>query len=46
MAEFSMLVRNTCRTPNATANAPTFELLKKPSPFQTRALALLDQITA
>ena len=46
MAELSTLVRNTCRTPNATEDAPTFELLTKPNPLQTRALALLDQISA
>jgi len=31
MAEFGTLVRNTCRTPNAGPDAPTFALLTMPN---------------
>jgi hypothetical protein len=37
-------VRNTCRTPSADADAPTFELLTTASPHQQRALALIQAI--
>jgi hypothetical protein len=44
MADLSTLVRNTCRTPSAGANAPTFELLTTASAPQQRALALIQAI--
>jgi transposase len=44
MAEMATLVRNTCRTPSARADAPTFELLTTPSAHQQRALALIQAI--
>jgi transposase len=45
MAELATIVRNTCRTPQAT-NAPTFEVVTTPNPKQKRALELLQQIQA
>jgi len=44
MAELATLVRNTCRTPSAGANAPTFELLTTATEHQQRALALIQAI--
>jgi len=44
MAELATLVRNTCRTPQAGPNAPTFEVLTTPNAKQQRALELLQQI--
>ena len=44
MAEMATLVRNTCRTPSAGADAPTFELLTTASAHQQRALALIQAI--
>jgi len=44
MAELATVVRNTCRTPNAGPDAPTFEILTTPNPKQQRAFALLQQI--
>jgi transposase len=44
MAELATLVRNTCRTPQAGAGAPTFEVLTTPNSKQGRALALLQQV--
>jgi transposase len=44
LAELATLVRNTCRTPRAGNDAPTFELLTTPNPKQQRALALIQQI--
>src|SRR5258706_10160044 len=38
MAELATIVRNTCRTPNAGADAPTFEVLTTPNVQQQRAL--------
>ena len=38
------IVRNTCRTPNAAADAPTFNIVTTPDPKQKRALELLQQI--
>jgi transposase len=46
MAELATIVRNTCRTPQAAASAPTFEVLTSPNPKQKRALELVGQITA
>jgi hypothetical protein len=44
MAELATVVRNTCRTPNAGPNAPTFEILTTPNAKQQRAFALPQQI--
>ena len=44
MAELATIVRNTCRTPNAGPNAPTFEVLTTPNAKQQRAIELLRQI--
>jgi hypothetical protein len=44
LAELSTLVRNTCRTPHAGDDAPTFELLTTPTPKQQRALDLIQQL--
>jgi hypothetical protein len=44
MAELGSIVRNTCRTPGAGPDTPTFELLTTPSAKQKRALELIDQI--
>jgi transposase len=44
MAELATLVRNTCRTPQAGPDAPTFEVLTTPNPKQQRAFDLLQQI--
>lgn len=43
MAELATIVRNTCRTPKAGPDAPTFEILTTPNPKQQRALELLQQ---
>jgi hypothetical protein len=44
MAELATIVRNTCHTPNAGPDAPTFEILTTPNAKQQRALELLQQI--
>jgi hypothetical protein len=44
LAELGPLVRNTCRTPNAEPDAPTFAVLTNPNPTQRRALELVKQI--
>ena len=44
MAELATIVRNTCRTPHARADAPTFEVLTTPNAKQQRALELIQQI--
>jgi len=44
LAELATIVRNTCRTPNAGADAPTFALLTTPNPKQQRAFELLQNI--
>jgi transposase len=44
MAELATIVRNTCRTPKAGPDAPTFEVLTTPTATQQRALELLQQI--
>ena len=44
LAELATIVRNTCRTPNAGPEAPTFALVTTPSSKQKRALELLEQI--
>ena len=44
MAELATIVRNTCRTPNAGSDVPTFEVLTTPNAKQQRAFELLQQI--
>jgi hypothetical protein len=44
IAEFASLVRNTCRTPGATDQPQTFEILTTQTLLQRRAFELLDQI--
>ena len=44
MAELATIVRNTCRTPNAGSDAPTFEMLTTATEHQRRALALIQAI--
>jgi hypothetical protein len=44
LTELATLVRNSCRTPNAGADAPTFDLVTTPNPKQRRALELIQQI--
>ena len=44
MAEMATIVRNTCRTPSADPDAPTFELLTTATAHQQRALALIQAI--
>jgi len=44
MAELATIVRNTCRTPKAGPDAPTFEVLTTPNANQQRAFELLQQI--
>jgi len=45
LAELATIVRNTCRTPNAGTDAPTFDLLTTPNAKQQRAFELLQKIT-
>ncbi len=45
LGELTTIVRNTCRTPGAGADAPTFNITTTPNAKQTHALALLQQIT-
>jgi hypothetical protein len=44
LAELGSIVRNTCRAPQAPAEAPTFELTTTPNEKQRRALNLIEQI--
>jgi len=44
LAALATIVRNTCRTPHAEPDAPTFEVLTTPNALQQRALDLLQQI--
>ena len=44
MANLASIVRNTCRTPSAGPDAPTFELTTNAGPTQKRALALAQAI--
>lgn len=44
MAELATLVRNTCRTPHAGPDAPTFEVTTTAEPLHLRALALAHAI--
>jgi hypothetical protein len=40
----SGIVRNTCRLPVASADAPTFQVVTTPTPKQQQALDLLESI--
>jgi len=42
--ELSSIVRNTCRTPSAPEDRPTFTITTRPNPTQQRALQLLETI--
>jgi transposase len=44
LAELATIVRNTCRTPQAGPETPTFEVLTTPNAKQQRAFELLQQI--
>ena len=44
LAELATIVRNTCRTPGAGPDAPTFEVLTTPNAKQQRALELIQQL--
>jgi transposase len=44
MAELGSLVRNTCRTPGAGPEAPTFDIVTTPNATQRHALDLIRQI--
>ena len=44
MAELQGFVRNTCRTPDRAADAPTFEIITIPNDKQKRALELIGNI--
>ena len=44
MAELATIVRNTCRTPSAGPDAPSFEVLTTPNLTQRHALELIQQI--
>ncbi|MGH6885289.1 MAG: IS1634 family transposase, partial [Geminicoccales bacterium] len=45
LSELACIVRNTCRTPLAGPDAPTFELLTTPNAKQKRALELIQQLS-
>ena len=44
LAELGTIVRNTCRTPSAGPDAPTFTVLTTPNPKQARARARVQTI--
>ena len=44
IAELATIVRNTCRTPGGSTDAPSFEIITTPNPTQKRALDLINQI--
>ena len=44
MQDLSTITRNTCRTPNGTKDAPTFQLTTTPTVKQKRAIELINQI--
>ena len=44
LAELATIVRNTCRTPHAGPEAPTFDVLTTPNAQQQRAFTLLQEI--
>jgi DNA-binding MarR family transcriptional regulator len=45
MADLSTIVRNTCRSPLAGAEAPSFEAITTPTAAQRRAFELIENIT-
>ena len=45
LAELASIVRNTCRTPMAGDNAPTFPITTTASPYQQRAMQLIHSIS-
>jgi hypothetical protein len=45
LEELSTIVRNTCRTPGVSSDAPTFQVITTPNAQQKRALDLLETIT-
>jgi transposase len=45
MADLATIVRNTCRTPSAEPDAPSFEVATTAGPKQQRAMALVHAIT-
>lgn len=45
LAELATIARNTCRTPMATENTPTFDILTTANAKQRRAMELLQQIS-
>ena len=45
MQELATVVRNTCRTPIAAPNTPTFDVVTTAQPLHQRALALVNAIT-
>jgi transposase len=44
MAELATIVRNTCRTPHAVPDAPTFDVLTTPNAKQQRAFELIQKM--
>ena len=44
MAELATIVRNTCHTPQAGLDAPTFDVLTNPNAKQQRALELIEKM--
>jgi transposase len=44
LAELATIVRNTCRTPNAAPDTPTFDVITTPNAKQQRALNLIEHI--
>ena len=44
LADLAGIVRNTCRTPQAGPDAPTFQVMTKPTAKQHQALELLHKI--
>ena len=44
LVDLATIVRNTCRTPSAGPDAPTFQLVTTPSPAQQRAFDLLQTL--
>jgi hypothetical protein len=45
MGELATVVRNTCRTPNAAPDTPTFDVVTTSQPLHQRAFALANAIT-
>ena len=45
MAELATTVRNTCHTPSAGPEAPTFDIVTTPNAKQRQALELIQQIS-